>query len=92
MKRKKPNLEIVQIRPRLLGYEVQYPGSPVHSAIQRLFESGRLDLEINERKYLADLLAEEICREAEMSSMGAPMVRRILTWIKGRIREDVIGI
>lgn len=92
MKRKKPNLEIIQVRPRLLGYEVSYPQSPVHAALQRLYDSGRLDLEMNERKYLADLLTEEICRDAESSSMGAPLVRRIITWLKGRVREDTVSL
>lgn len=79
-----------ELRPELLAYHAQYEGNPVLPVLQRLFDAGRLKLDMDERRYLADLLAEEISNQAELSGLGAPVTRQIINWLKGRRRADVI--
>lgn len=79
-----------ELRPELLIYNAEYEGNPILPALQKLYDSGRLKLDTDERRYLADLLAEEISNQAELSGLGAPIIRQIINWVKGRRRADVI--
>lgn len=80
-----------ELKPTLLAYNAQYEGNPLLPVLQKLYDSGRLKLDMDERRYLADLLVEEISNQAELSGLGAPIIRRMINWLKGRQRADVYG-
>jgi hypothetical protein len=78
------------LKPKLYAYDAQYKNNPMVAVLQKIYDGGRLELGMEERKYLADLIVEELSNQVEFSGMGAPITRRLITWLKGLQRSDVI--
>ena len=81
---------IKKIAPSVTSYEQIYPGNPVFTALKKLKDQGILDLPMDDTRYLADQLADLIAEEIVSTSLGAAIIRRLNTWIKGLKREDTL--
>lgn len=88
-KARKFHYAINRVQPRIRAYEATYPGNPVAGVLQQLHNEGKLVLDIDERAWLADRIAERLAEELTATSYGNAIIRRMNNWLKGWLREDV---
>lgn len=74
------------------GYRSTYEGNPIVGALDELAAEGKLSgTSVDDRKYIADLLVDKLADKVCATGLGAAIIRRITTWLKGSFRDDVLS-
>jgi|GEM_PF-6694947 len=88
--KKMHTLKIDRVAPRIRTYTPAYPDNPINGVLQQLHNEGKLMLDIDERAWLADRIAERLAEQLISTSYGAGIIRRMNNWLKGWLKEGVV--
>jgi hypothetical protein len=67
--------------------QVNLSQPPIEMILERLAEKGIIHANSGELKQLSEALTSELCEDIVKVGYGAPINRRVINWLRGRVKR-----